>query len=113
MLSPEADARLAERLREAAGDEQEHNILLIHRTLLERSRLGGVDAAFEVLIQDEQERLDGLLRELEQPAPADQIPARLQLVGQALEFISPEDEPLLWAQLLAKAGQYLTAEPRR
>jgi tetratricopeptide (TPR) repeat protein len=99
---------LAEEAREA-GDERAAALIDEHRRLLERSREEGVEAAFADLVAPiAPTDLDAVLAELAQePSTPAENERRLELCRLALEVVSRDDNPELWALLQASLGTSL------
>ena len=99
---------LAEEAREA-GDERAAALIDEHRRLLERSREEGVEAAFADFVAPiAPTDLDAVLAELAQePSTPAENERRLELCRLALEVVSRDDNPELWALLKASLGTSL------
>jgi tetratricopeptide (TPR) repeat protein len=115
VLSDAADEVLLHLLKQYKDNEDFTRIVEEYRRLLARCRHEGIDAAFDDRLRrpmtPHEDELGALLEELSSLSRPRDMPRVLALCWAALQLVSRDHQPELWAALQGKLGDSLSDNP--
>jgi CHAT domain-containing protein/tetratricopeptide (TPR) repeat protein/DNA-directed RNA polymerase subunit RPC12/RpoP len=117
LLADNANTRLMQLVKAAQekNDENARQVFEQHLTLLRRCREVGIEKAFaeknQSISKDISVKLNDILQEINQLTRLGDMPRRIELCQQALNMVSRQNQPKLWASLQDQLAISLAQSP--